>query len=123
MITRVRFSVPASILLALLAGSPFAVAAEAETLIGRDYASARKILIKDNWIPAHYVELQTMEHDRKIQRKYPEMDSCAMDKPVCSFSFKKAGRCMRVITWGEEIESFKVNAIVHECLDDAKSSH
>ncbi len=61
-----------------------------------------------------------MEHDRKIQRKYREMDGCAMDKPVCSFSFKKTGKCLRVITWGEEMNSFEVNAIAHDCLNDAK---
>lgn len=120
MTTRTRLLVPASILLATVAGAPIAVTAEPEALIGRDYASARGILMKDHWAPLRHSEVQTMEHDRKIQRKFPEMDGCAMDKPVCSFSFKRAGKCMRIITWGEEMESFTVNAIAHDCLDDAK---
>ena len=120
MTTRTRALAPATILLAIVAGTPLAVAAEPEALIGRDYASARKILIRDHWVPVHHLEIQTMEHDRKIQRKYREMDGCAMDKPVCSFSFKKTGKCLRVITWGEEMNSFEVNAIAHDCLNDAK---
>jgi hypothetical protein len=120
MITRARFFFQASIFLGIIAGAPVAMATEPEALIGRDYASARKILIKGHWVPLYRSEVQTMEHDRKIQRKYPEMDSCAIDKPVCSFSFKKAGKCMRVITWGEEMKFFTVNAIAHDCLDDAK---
>lgn len=120
MTTCTKLLVVTAVLLAIVAEAPVAVAAEPEALIGRDYASARKILIKEHWVPVHHSEVQTMEHDRKIQRKYPEMDSCAMDKPVCSFSFKKIGRCMRVITWGEEMKSFTVTAIVHDCLDDAK---
>lgn len=91
------------------------LAAEPEALIGRDYASARKILIKDRWVPIPYTETQAMEHERKIRRKYPEMDNCAVDRPVCSFSFKKAGKCMRIITLGEEMESFTVNAIAYDC--------
>jgi hypothetical protein len=120
MTARTQLLVLISILLGIVAGSPVAVAAEPEALIGRDYSAARKILIKEHWILLHHSEVQTMEYDKKVQRKYPEMDGCAMDKPVCSFSFKKAGRCMRVITWGEEIEAFTVNAIVHDCWDATK---
>lgn len=103
-----------------VARAPVAAAAGQEALIGRDYASARKMLIKDRWVPVRHTEIQTMEHDRKIQRKYPEMDSCAIDKPVCSFSFKRAGKCARIITWGEEMKAFKVDAVVHDCLDGAQ---
>ena len=120
MATRTRLLAPVAILLAIVAGTPLAVAAEPEALIGRDYASARKLLIRAHWVPVHHSEMQTMELDRKVQRKYPEIDSCAIDKPVCSFSFKKAGKCLRIITWGEEMKSFEVNAIAHGCLNDAK---
>lgn len=119
MITRPRLLAQTSILLVFAAGVPIAVAAESEALLGQSYASARKALIKDRWVPVHHSEVQLELHDRKIQRRYPELDSCAMDKPVSSFSFKKAGKCMRIITWGEEMESFTVNTITHECLDGA----
>lgn len=117
---RPRFLLLPLILAVVVAGPSIAAAAEPQSLIARDYASARKILIKDHWVPVHHLEIQEMEHDRRIQRKYPEMDSCAMDKPVCSFSFKKAGKCLRIITWGEEMKSFKVDAIASDCWNDAK---
>lgn len=41
-----------------------------------------------------------------------------MDKPVCSFGFKKNGECLRVIALGEAVKSLVVSDIALECLSD-----
>jgi hypothetical protein len=87
-------------------------------LIGKDYSSARKTLIREGWIPIRSVDVQMMEWVKKIQRQYPELDNCAMDKPVCSFGFKKNGKCLRVIALGEAVKSLVVSDIALECLSD-----
>lgn len=91
-----------------------------ESLVGTDYLSARKKLIKEGWAPVRYIDPQLMDREKKIQRKFPELDSCAIDKPVCSLSYRKQGKCLRVITWGEDMKSFEVNAIAHDCSNDGK---
>lgn len=93
---------------------------EPESLIGKDYVSARNSLARIGWIPVRHVDLHSMDWGKEIQQKFPEMDSCAMDRPVCSFSFRKKGKCLRVITSGENTKSLLVNAIVHDCLDGEK---
>ncbi len=84
-----------------------------------DYAAVRNLLVKDRWVPIRHSEVQPLYHDRMIQRKYPELDSCAVDKPVCSFSFKKEGKCLRIITGGEYMKSFSVSTIAQDCLGNS----
>jgi len=91
-----------------------------ESLVGKDYMSARKVLIRNGWGPISHIDSQMMDWEKEIQRKFPELDNCATDRPVCSLSFRKHGKCLRVITWGEDMKSFTVNAIAHDCSNDEK---
>lgn len=92
-----------------------------ELLIGKTYSFARKSLIQEGWVPKRHRDSQAMDWEKKVRRKFPEMDSCSVDRPVCSFSFTRHGKCLRVITWGEDMKSFTVNAVAHDpCLNDNK---
>jgi len=109
-----------SLTLAFFLPSAVAAGFDPESLVGKDYVPARKTLLREGWTPVRHTDPQLMDWKKKIKRKYPELDSCAVDKPVCSLSFRKHGTCLRLITWGEDMKSFTVNAIAYDCLNDEK---
>lgn len=116
MIMPSRFLNLAVSLLAFLSSPAFTRTINPETLVGKSYASARKVLIKNGWKPFSQNPMNLMDWEKRIQSKYPEFDACAGDRPVCSFSFvAKHSKCVRVITLGEELKSFTVNAIAYDC--------
>jgi hypothetical protein len=87
-----------------------------ESFIGIPYSIARARLAGMGWGPAHEPVADLLEWAKRIQGLYPELDGCAVDKPVCSFSFlNKAGDCLRLITKGESIEGLVVDSIAHDC--------
>lgn len=113
-----RKSFLASLTLAFLSLNAVAGGFDPESLVGKDYVLARKTLLREGWTPLRHNDPHLMDWEKKMRRKYPELDGCAVDKPFCSLSFRRNGKCLRVITWGEDMKSFAVNAIAYDCLND-----
>lgn len=111
MITLRRNALLVVALLAFVVPRVFASGTESKSLIGKSYRSARGALIKNGWTPISLKSVYLMGWEREIQGKYPELESCAVDRPVCLFSFIKRRECLRVITLGERVESFAVSAV------------
>ena len=87
----------------------------ARKLKGKRYTSVRRKVMKDGWIPFHQPDPYMMGWGNEIRRKFPELEDCAGDRPVCSFSFMRSGKCLRIFTSGEEAKDLKVYSVAHEC--------
>lgn len=108
----------------LMAVSPLlAMASDAPVRIreGQSFVAARKVLLKDRWrpIPMHTEGGYQYEGVEKhlIKRGFNEVDSCSIDSSRCIFFYKRAGRCLRVDTIGEQVAIMKVVHWSDECPD------
>jgi hypothetical protein len=92
------------ILLQCLLAPAFIHAKELE--IGMPFLDGRKLLIREGWRPLAsesifpYPEAEEAFHRLKIF----EVESCAMDAPVCAFNYKKDDTCLQLFTYGAEIK-------------------
>lgn len=50
-----------------------------------------------------------------IDAQIMEVESCAMDKAICIFNYKKADKCLRLFTQGEEIIDMRVISWTYDC--------
>jgi len=100
-------------------GHPLAFAEEQTpkipaSLKGKLYAAARAKILAAGWKPDYRPAI--MEAEQAVQKRYPELRECAVDRPLCSLSFVgKNGSCLRVITRGETADEYRVEAVVREC--------
>lgn len=87
---------------------------------GNNFLKARNRLLGQKWQP---VDLH--RHDQyeflgveKIlrRRKIPEVESCAMDRAICIFNYRKGQQCLRIFTQGEQVDDMQ---IVHWSTDCA----
>ncbi|WP_295748375.1 hypothetical protein [Undibacterium sp.] len=88
---------------------------------GMSLEKARKLLIKDKWRPVNVHVRDQYEYfgveKELVERKIYEVEGCAMDKPLCIFHYKKADKCLRVITYGEQIKDMKIDHWTNACPD------
>jgi len=57
-----------------------------------------------------------MEPEKVLQKQYPELRYCAVDRPLCALYFVgKKGACLRVIVKGESQDQYRVDAVSREC--------
>lgn len=88
---------------------------------GQSFVAARKVLLKDRWrpIPMHTDGGYQYEGVEKhlIKRGFNEVDSCSIDSSRCILFYKRAGRCLRVDTIGEQVAFMKVVQWSDECPD------
>jgi hypothetical protein len=117
------FTMVASILVFVaLSGAPV-VAAEKPPKIpaaleGKAYKAVRATILAAGWKPDY--RTASVEWEKALQKRYPELRYCAVDGPLCSLYFTgKNGSCLRVVTRGEAPEEYRVVAVIRECDDIA----
>ena len=106
--------------LALLCGGAtvaFATTAQPgmwDSLVGLKYAKARKEVIDAGWRPEHKNAAQ--EWERQLQGQFPELRSCDGASGFCTHYFVSYdGVCLKVITEGDTVASFKVRSVQQGC--------
>lgn len=100
---------------------PSAVQAK-ELRKGMPFMAARKLLVHKGWQPINVREGESSRYmggidGTLIDANILEVESCAMDKAVCIFNYKKGNMCIRVFTQGEEIEDMRVTHWKYECSE------
>jgi hypothetical protein len=84
------------------------------SLKGKPYTAARAKILAAEWKPDYRPAV--MEADQAVQKLYPELRDCAVDRPLCSLSFVGKNRsCLRVIIRGETADEYRVAAVLREC--------
>ena len=98
------------LLIACALCAPWAQAAALKK--GRLFPKVRQELIASGWQP---VRLRAEKRDSVIgvetellREGVLEVESCAMDKAVCLFNYRRKGRCLPVITRGEAYAGMRV---------------
>jgi len=94
--------------------------AQARTLKkGAPFMQTRAQLIKEGWqqVNVHggedYPYMGT--ELALIQAKVVEVESCAVDRPLCILHYQRDKRCLRVITAGEEVPSMTIDSWTFRC--------
>lgn len=107
------------LMLLLVIVFPYAVHAK-ELRKGMPFIAARKMLVHKGWRPINVHEGEGSRYmggidGTLIDAHILEVESCAMDKAVCIFNYKKGNTCIRVFTQGEEIKDMRVTHWKYEC--------
>lgn len=85
-----------------------------DSLVGMKYAKARKEVIDAGWRPEHKNAAQ--EWERQLQGQFPELRSCDGASGYCTHYFVSYdGVCLKVVTEGETVASFKVRSVQQGC--------
>jgi hypothetical protein len=89
---------------------------------GMPFIAARKLLIQKGWRPINVHEGENSRYmggidGTLIDADILEVESCAMDKALCIFNYKKGNKCIRVFTQGEEIKDIRVTHWKFECSE------
>ena len=86
---------------------------------GMPFLVARDLLIHDKWQPINLHEGERYDYlgieNELIAAKIKEIESCAMDKSLCLFNYKKKHTCLRLFTRGEDIKDMRIYYWTHEC--------
>lgn len=87
---------------------------------GMSFIAARKLLIHKGWQPINVHEGEKSRYmggidGTLINAHILEVESCAMDKAICIFNYRKGNMCIRVFTQGEEIKDMRVTHWKYEC--------
>lgn len=81
---------------------------------GMPFLQARKLLLKDGWIP---IDLQSKSQASEVgtqelmlnEKGIHEVDICSMDAgALCNLFYKKRQACLRVTTHGENLINMRV---------------
>ena len=76
--------------LALLGGAAFGAAAKAPdippALEGKAYKAVRAKILAAGWKPDN--RTASTESEKALQKQYPELRYCAVDRPLCSLYFR-----------------------------------
>lgn len=87
--------------------------------VGMPFKEARKLLFEKKWRPVD-VHAGTdysyigIEH-QLIKNHFNELESCAVDRPICIFNYKRKNQCLRVFTSGEKMRAMSVVEWKNEC--------
>lgn len=95
---------------------------------GANFLQARKQLLKDGW---RLVKGHAADEDGEpigvesalLRAGISEVDGCAMDRALCIFHYRKAERCLRVVTSGEEVATMRVEQSDARCPEPAPPKH
>ncbi|MBB3192808.1 hypothetical protein [Roseateles terrae] len=95
---------------------------------GANFLQARKQLLKDGWRP---VKTHAVQGDGEpigvesalLRAGIGEVDSCAMDRALCIFHYRKAKRCLRIVTSGEEVATMLVEQSDARCPEPRPPQH
>lgn len=85
-----------------------------DTLVGVKYAKARKEVIDAGWRPDH--RNAGSEWERQLQGQFPELRSCEAVSGHCTHYFVSYdGTCLKVVTEGDTVASFRVRSVAQAC--------
>jgi hypothetical protein len=83
------------------------------------FLKARAMLQASGWRPVDVHLDDAYEFigvEKKLKARHvDEVESCAMDRGLCIFNYKKRARCIRLIARGEEIGGMRVDSWSHAC--------
>jgi hypothetical protein len=88
--------------------------------IAQPFILARKHLLDAGWKPVKIYRNVNYEYvgveNRLVEHGFLEFDACSIDAgSLCDFYYRKAGKCLRVDTVGEQVRDMKVLQWTHEC--------
>lgn len=102
--------------LMLLLVIAFATAVHAKELKkGMSFLAARELIIHKGWRPIKANPDYGGTEKLLIDAHIKEVESCAMDKAVCIFNYRKGDKCLRLFTRGEEIKDMSVYYWTYDC--------
>ena len=85
---------------------------------GAPFVPFRAQLIKDGWrpVPVHagddeYVGVEAA----LIEAKIDEVESCAVDRALCIFNYRRGEHCLRVMAAGEELPTLSIESWSFQC--------
>ena len=88
---------------------------------GMKLSAARSLLTHKGWRAVNVHQGEHYEYigieNLLIKANIKEVESCAMDKAVCIFNYKKGDSCLRLFTHGEEIKDMRVTSWSCDCPD------
>lgn len=86
---------------------------------GSLFSEARAQLIKQGWRPVDTHAGEDYEpigvETELLAAHIVEVESCAVDRPLCIFNYRRDKRCLRVITTGEELSELRVQSWSSRC--------
>jgi hypothetical protein len=90
---------------------------------GMTFPAARKKLLHHGWEPVITNKLNSDEIDYKLigiekilrRNGFDELESCAVDRSLCIFNYRKNGKCLRLITKGEDPSRLTILSWSSEC--------
>lgn len=92
---------------------------------GAPFMQTRAQLLKEGWRPVNvhagedYPYMGT--ESALIQAKVVEVESCAVDRPLCILHYQRDKRCLRVITAGEEVPAMTIDSWTYRCPESPGS--
>lgn len=106
---------------ALLVQPCVAMANGIELAKGMHLLDARKVLKMHGWRPIdlhehdgyEFIGVERLLRDQGIS----EVESCAIDRGLCIFNYRKGTKCIRLLTTGEEVDRMQVDSWVRACPD------
>lgn len=88
---------------------------------GITLSAARSLLIHQGWLAVNVHDGEKYEYigieNLLINANIKEVESCAIDKAICIFNYKKNNKCLRLFTLGEEVNEMRVISWTCDCPD------
>lgn len=86
---------------------------------GMTLSAARSLLTQKGWWAVNVHDGEKYEYvgieSLLIKSNIKEVESCAIDKAVCIFNYKKGNKCLRLFTHGEELNDMRVISWTCDC--------
>lgn len=106
-------------LLALLCAAALSPAAAAQLQTGAPFLPTRQHLLTQGWQPLevpHSDNDELMGTEKALrQQAIAEVESCAMDRALCIFNYRKGWQCLRLFTEGEQVGAMKIYRWTRNC--------
>ena len=106
-------------LLCAAALSPATAATAAKLHAGAPFLPTRQHLLAQGWQP---LDVHRRANDEFIgtekalrQKAIVEVESCAMDRAICIFNYRKGRQCLRLFTEGEQVGKMKIDRWTWDC--------
>jgi len=85
------------------------------------FSEARAELIEQGWRPVDTHARGAYDaigvENNLLAAHIVEVESCAIDRPLCIFNYKRDKRCLRLVTQGEDVPEMRVQSWSSRCPD------
>lgn len=86
---------------------------------GMAFQTADSELRRSGWLPQAMHVKNTYSYTgiekTLLRRGVNGLEGCAVDRPVCIVHYEKGKACMRVLTWGEQVNGLSVDYWDKQC--------